>query len=190
MNLFALLAFLFVALGAGVYVVTIFNGLIELGNDVDKAAANIDILLKQRHDELPNLLAVSKGYMEHERDTLAQITVARGQFQAASSIDQKALADQNMAGALRQFFGIAEGYPELQADRTFLALAKRITELESQIADRREFYNDSVNTYNIRRAQMPDTFVASFMNLKPRTLFEVGPADKVRAAMSFEASAG
>jgi LemA protein len=128
--------------------------------------------------------------MEHERDTLAQITAARGEFQAAASIDQKARADQTMAGALHQFFGIAEGYPQLQADRTFLALEKRITELESQIADRREFYNDSVNTYNTRRAQMPDTFVASFMNLKPRTLFEAAPADRVETAMRFRASAG
>jgi LemA protein len=189
MNLFALLAFLFVGFGLGAYVVTIFNGLISLGNDIDKAEANIDILLKQRHDELPNLLEVCKGYMEHERQTLAQITAARGQFQAACSVDQKARADQNMSGALRQFFGIAEGYPELKADRTFLTLEKRISELESQIADRREFYNDSVNTYNIRRQQMPDTFVASFMSLKPRTLFEVQAEDKTLAAMTFQASA-
>jgi LemA protein len=95
-----------------------------------------------------------------------------------------------MSQALRGFFAVAEGYPQLKADATFLALEKRISQLENQIADRREFYNDTVNTFNIRRQQMPDTFVASFMNLRPRPLFVIPPVDRAVPAMSLRASAG
>ena len=144
------LAILFVLVGLGVYVVMIFNGLIALKNDIAKAWANIDILLKQRHDELPKLLDVCKGYMNFERDTLQKITQARSMYSQAVSVDQKAQADQSMTSALRGLFAVAENYPQLKANDNFMQLQKRITELESEIADRREFYNDSVNTFNIR----------------------------------------
>jgi len=182
------LAFLFVFVGLGVYVVMIFNGLIALKNDVAKAWANIDILLKQRHDELPKLLDVCKGYMDYERDTLQKITQARSQYQQAVSVDQKAQADQSTTSALRGLFAVAENYPQLKANDNFMQLQKRITELENEIADRREFYNDSVNTFNIRIQQMPDTFVASFMNLAPRPMFKVEEADKADVPMTFGAA--
>jgi LemA protein len=188
MNTVVSLAFLFVILGLIVYVVTIFNGLIALKNDIAKAWANIDILLKQRHDELSKLLDVCKGYMEYERDTLQKITQARSMYQQAVSIDQKAQADQSMTSALRGFFAVAENYPQLKANDNFMRLQSRITELESQIADRREFYNDSVNTFNIRIQQMPDTFVASFMSLAPRPMFKVEEADKSDVPMTFGAT--
>ena len=188
MNTIISLAFLFAILGVIVYVIVMFNGLIALKNDIAKAWANIDILLKQRHDELPKLLDVCKGYMEFERDTLQKIAQARSMYQQAVSVDQKAQADQNMTSALRGFFAVAENYPQLKANDNFMRLQIRITELESQIADRREFYNDSVNTFNIRIQQMPDTFVASFMNLAPRPLFKVEEADKADVPMSFGAA--
>ena len=174
--------------GVIVYVIVMFNGLIALKNDIAKAWANIDILLKQRHDELPKLLDVCKGYMDFERDTLQKIAQARSMYQQAVSVDQKAQADQSMASALRGFFAVAENYPQLKANDNFMRLQVRITELENQIADRREFYNDSVNTFNIRIQQMPDTFVASFMNLTPRPMFKVEEADKADVPMSFGAA--
>jgi len=188
MNTIILLGFLFAILGLVAYVVMIFNGLIALKNDIAKAWANIDILLKQRHDELSKLLDVCKGYMDYERDTLQKITQARSQYQQAVSVDQKAQADQSMTSALRGFFAVAENYPQLKANDNFMRLQGRITELESQIADRREFYNDSVNTFNIRIQQMPDTFVASFMNLTPRPMFKVEDADKADVPMTFSAA--
>jgi LemA protein len=188
MNTIVSLAFLFVILGLTVYVVMIFNGLIALKNDIAKAWANIDILLKQRHDELSKLLDVCKGYMDYERDTLQKITQARSLYQQAVSVDQKAQADQSMTSALRGFFAVAENYPQLKANDNFMRLQGRITDLESQIADRREFYNDSVNTFNIRIQQMPDTFVASFMNLTPRLMFKVEEADKADVPMTFGAA--
>jgi LemA protein len=188
MNTVILLLFLFAIFGVIAYVVTIFNGLVTLKNDIDKAWANIDIMLKQRHDELPKLLDVCKGYMDFERDTFQKVTQARSMYQQAVSMHQKAQADQTMTSALRGFFAVAENYPELKANNNFMQLQKRITELESQIADRREFYNDSVNTFNIRIQQMPDTFVASFMNLQPRPMFKVEEADRADVRMSFGAA--
>lgn len=188
MNTIIALAFLFAIFGLIAYVVTIFNGLIALKNDIAKAWANIDILLKQRHDELSKLLDVSKGYMDYERDTLQKITQARSLYQQAVSVDQKAQADQSMTSALRGFFAVAENYPQLKANDNFMRLQVRITDLENQIADRREFYNDSVNAFNTRIQQMPDTFVASFMNLTPRLMFKVEEADKADAPMAFGAA--
>src|SRR5208282_2896484 len=188
MNTIASIAFLLVLFGLIAYVVTIFNGLIVLKNDLAKAWANIDILLKQRHDELPKLLDVCKGYMNYERDTLQKITQARSMYQQAVSVDQKAQADQSMTTALRGFFAVAENYPQLKANDNFMRLQGRITELESQIADRREFYNDSANIFNIRIQQMPDTFVASFMRLTPQPMFKVEEADKADVKMTFSAA--
>src|SRR3954451_4100382 len=166
-----------------------YNGLIALKNDIDKAWANIDVMLKQRHDELSKLLDVCKGYMQYERDTLQKITQARGLYQQAVSMDQKAQADQSMTSALRGFFAVAENYPALKANDNFVRLQGRITDLENQIADRREFYNDSVNTFNVRIQQVPDTFVAAFMGLTPRALFKVEAVDTGDVAMSFGAKA-
>jgi LemA protein len=181
-------AFLLFAVGVLVYVVILYNGLARLRNDNDRAWANIDVLLKQRHDELSKLLDVTKGYMEFERDTLTKITQARSQFSQAVTFDQKAQADQSMTSALRGFFAVAENYPDLKANSNFQLLEKRITDLENAIADRREFYNDSVNTFNIRIQQVPDTFVAAFMQLTPRTLLKIDEADKTDVPMSFAAA--
>jgi LemA protein len=188
MNTIAWLASLFVGTGLLWYLATIYNGLIALRNDIDKAWANIDVMLKQRHDELPKLVDVCKGYMNYERDTLERITAARSLYQRAVTVDQKAQADQNTTAALRGFFAVVENYPELKANPSFLELQNRITQLESQIADRREFYNDSVNAFNIRIQQMPDTFVASFMNAAPRPMFKVEESEKSAVPVSFAAT--
>lgn len=185
MNFIITLGFLFVIVAFVAYLATLYNGLVALKNDIDKSWANIDVLLKQRHDELTKLLDVTKGYANFERDTLTRITQARSQYQQAVTVDQKAQADQSMTSALRGFFAVAESYPDLKANANFMQLEQRITQLENQIADRREFYNDCVNTFNIRIQQVPDTFVASFMRLTPRTMLKVSEEEKTDVAMSF-----
>ena len=189
MQIVILLALLFVIGGLTWYLVTIYNGLIELKNDIDKAWANIDVMLKQRHDELTNLVAVCKGYMEFERDTFERIAQARSQYDRAVTISQKAQADQSMTQATRGLLAVAENYPQLKASDNFLKLQQRITDLESQIADRREFYNDSVNTYNVRIQQAPDMIVAGWMHLQPRQMFKVEEADKANVPMVFSTGA-
>ena len=164
MNTIILLGFLFAIAGVAVYLTTIYNGLVAIKNDIDKAWANIDVMLKQRHDELSKLLDVTKGYADFERETMTKVTQARNQYQQAVTFDH---------------------YPDLKANTNFQMLETRITSLENQIADRREFFNDSVNTFNIRIQQVPDTFVAAFMRLTPRTMLKVDEADKVDVAMSF-----
>jgi LemA protein len=183
MNTIILLAFLFVIVGFFVYLITLYNGLVALKNDIDKSWANIDVLLKQRPTNSAN--CSTSPYAEFERDTLTKITQARSQFSQAVTFDQKAQADQSMTSALRGFFAVAENYPDLKANSNFQLLERRITELENQIADRREFSNDSVNTFNIRIQQVPDTFVAAFMQLTPRQLLKVDEADKTDVQTTF-----
>jgi LemA protein len=177
--------FLFIA-GALVYTVILYNGLVRLKNDNDRALANIDVLLKQRHDEIPNLVETVKGYMQHEQQTLLAVTRARAASMNAASIRQKATADLMMTGALRGLFAVSENYPQLRANENFLKLQNRITELEERIADRREFFNDDVNTYNTRIGQIPEVFVASFMSLKPRAMFKVSDEDRRQVEVKFQ----
>jgi LemA protein len=171
-------AFVLLVTGAAIYAVIVYNGLVRLQNEIGRAWANIDVLLKQRHDEVPNLVACVKGYMDHERETLEAVTAARAASMNAASIPEKAQADALMTGALRSFFVVAEGYPQLKADQNFLALQNRISELEERIADRREFFNDDVNTYNTRIAQLPEIFLARLMKLQPRQMFLVNEQDR------------
>ncbi|HLZ42290.1 MAG TPA: LemA family protein [Candidatus Sulfotelmatobacter sp.] len=179
------LAFLLFAAGVFTYAIILYNGLVRLRNENDRAWANIDVLLKQRHDEIPNLVETVKGYMQHEQQTLLAVTQARSASISASSIPQKAIAELQVTSALRGLFAVAENYPQLKANDNFLKLQNRITELEERIADRREFFNDDVNTYNTRIGQIPDVFVASFMNLKPREMFKVSDEDRRQVEVKF-----
>jgi LemA protein len=181
----ALLVLLFVLVGAIVYFLTLYNGLIAVKNNVDKAWANIDVLLKQRHDELPNLMEVCKGYMKYEGDTFERVTRARSMYTQAQTVDQKVEASATMTSALGRLLATAENYPELKANNNFMQLQNRISELESQIADRREFYNDSVNVFNTRIQEMPDAVLAGSMNLHPRQMFQVAEEDKAPVKISF-----
>jgi len=177
----AILAVLVVVLfvvGILIYFVTIYNSLVRLRNDIDKAWSNIDVLLKQRHDELPKLIETCKGYMQYEQKTFQLVTEARTAFLRAGSVAEKAQADNMITGALKTLFAVAEKYPDLKANNNFMQLQGRISELEERIADRREFFNDDVNTYNIRIQQLPDVFVAKLLSLQRRDLFKVSEEDR------------
>jgi LemA protein len=167
-----------VVVGVLVYLITIYNSLVRLRNDIDKAWANIDVLLKQRHDELPKLIGTCQGYMQYEQKTLQAVTEARTAFMKANTVAEKAQADNFMTGALKSLFAVAENYPELKADNNFMQLQNRISELEEKIADRREFFNDDVNTYNIRIQQLPDVFMAGMMGLQHKDMFKVTEEDR------------
>ena len=181
--------FLFVA-GVLTYTTILYNGLVRLRNENDRAWANIDVLLKQRHDEIPNLVEAVRGYMQHEQQTLLAVTQARTASISAASISQKAVADLQVMSALRGLFAVAENYPQLKANENFLKLQNRISDLEERIADRREFFNDDVNTYNTRIRQVPDVFVASFIGLKPRDMFQVSDEDRRLVEVRFQGAAG
>jgi LemA protein len=170
-----------VLLVAVIYFVMLYNNLVQVKHNVSKAWANIDVLLKQRHDELPKLVETCKQYMKFEQDTLARVMEARSKvFSARESQNIGALGQAE--GALRasvgNLFAVAEAYPDLKTNQTFLQLQSRISGLENGIADRREFYNESVNINNVRIEQFPDTLVAGMFNFKPAQLLEFDTAEK------------
>jgi LemA protein len=153
----------------GVYFVTTYNSLVELKHNVSKAWANIDVLLKQRNDELPKLVETCRQHMRFERDTLEKVIRARSMVADARervNIPALGAAETVLRGALVRLFAVAEAYPELRANETFRQLQTRITELENAIADRREFYNESVNLNNVRIEQIPDNLVAGIGSFK------------------------
>jgi len=158
-----------------IYIVSIYNGLIKLKHAVSKAWANIDVLLKQRHDELPKLVETCKQYMKYEKETLEKVMKARSSVASAQQqgdITALGKAESSMRLELGSLFAVAEAYPDLKADETFQHLQTRITGLESDIADRREFYNESVNNNNVRIEQFPDLLVARLFNFKAQSLLE------------------
>src|SRR5258705_5904444 len=190
MTLFATATVVLFLTGSAIYTVILYNELVGLRSENDRAFANIDVLLKQRHDEVPNLVACVRGYMDHERQTLEAVTLARTASIGAASIPQKAQADIRLTGALHTLFAVAERYPNLKANQNFLALQKRISELEERIADRREFFNDDVATYNTRIAQLPEIFLARQMKLRPRQLFQVSDHDRQQVEMKLARAQG
>ncbi len=164
-----------------VYLIVVYNSLVLLKHAVSKAWANIDVLLKQRHDELPKLVETCKQYMAYEQETLARVMQARSQVASAQQQgDLHALghAESDLRQGLGHLFAVAEAYPELKADETFQHLQARITELENAIADRREFYNESVNNNNVRIEQFPDILLARLFHFQPFELLEFSEDEK------------
>jgi len=172
-------------IGIIMYLVGIYNKLVTLKNDLERSFANIDVLLKQRHDELPKLIETCKGYMQYEQKTLQAVTEARAAYTRATTPADKAQADNMITGALRTLFAVAENYPDLKANTNFMQLQGRITELEEKIAGQRTRYNEDVNAFNIRIAQIPDVFVARMMNLLPHALLQVAAADREDVQVKF-----
>ena len=164
-----------------IYGVMLYNGLVALKHNVAKAWANIDVLLKQRHDELPKLVEVCRQYKPFEQETLQRVIEARSQVHSARETqDIGALGEAE--GALRiglgRLFAVAEAYPELKANDNFMQLQQRITTLENGIADRRELYNDAVNINNVRVEQFPDAVIARLFHFESKPLLEFSTAEK------------
>ncbi|MDP2821967.1 MAG: LemA family protein [Sulfuritalea sp.] len=166
---------------AVIYGITLYNGLVQLKHAVAKAWANIDVLLRQRHDELPKLVETCKQYKQFEQETLQRVIEARSRVQSARE-HQDVPALGAAEGALRlglgHIFAVAEAYPELKANENFMQLQGRITSLENAIADRREFYNEAVNINNVCIEQFPDTIVARLFNFDAKPLLEFSVAEK------------
>ncbi|MBI1174668.1 MAG: LemA family protein [Sideroxydans sp.] len=164
-----------------VYGISLYNNLVRLKNAVAQAWANIDVLLKQRHDELPKLVEACKQYKQFEQETLQRVIAARAQVQTAREghdIAALGLAEGAMRSSLGGLFAVAEAYPELKANENFMQLQNRITGLENGIADRREFYNDAVNINNVAVEQFPAVIVANLFSFTTKPLLEFSTAEK------------
>ena len=166
---------------AAIYVVGIYNGLVRLRESVKVAWANIDVLLKQRHDELPKLVDACKRYMQCESETLEKVMRARSaviQAVGQGNVAAVGAAEQQLRTGVGQLFAVAENYPQLKSDETFKHLQARISGLEESIADRREFYNDQVNLNNIRIKVFPDAIIANAFGFAPAQLLEFAADEK------------
>jgi len=180
-----LAVFIITVIAVILYFVGLYNKLVAFKNNIDRSFSNIDVLLKQRHDELPKLIETCKGYMQYEQKTLQAVTEARTAFMRANTPAEKAQADNLVSGALKSLFAVAEKYPDLKANTNFMQLQGRITDLETKIAAQRAAYNEDVNAFNIRIAQIPASLVAGFMGLQPHALFQVAEADREDVKVSF-----
>jgi len=165
-----------VAVGVA-YVVNVYNQLVNLDNRADQAKQNIDVLLKQRQDELTKLIDAVEKYMDQEREVLTELTEAREQAERASTPQEEAEADQQVRQALGSFRARMEAYPELRSQENMLQFQERISALENQIADRREVYNEAVTQYNTRIEQVPYVVFARQFGYEERELFEASEAE-------------
>jgi len=162
------------------YTIVVYNGLVNLKHNVAKAWSNIDVLLKQRHDELPKLVEVCKQYKDFEQETLERVIKARSAvMNARQHEDMGALgaAESQLRLGLGNLFALAESYPDLKANSNFQQLQSRISQLENSIADRREVYNESVNLNNVRIEQFPDVIIARLFAFKDFSLLEFSDAE-------------
>lgn len=164
--------------GALSFAISIYNSLVQVRVDVDTAWSNVDVLLKQRHDELGKLLDSVKAYMGYEQGLLSNIAALRSQAGRGGQGAERMQAESALSAGIGRLFAVAENYPQLRASDQFTSLQNAIIDLEQQISRRREFYNAEVNVNNARCAQFPDAFFAPMAGVRPRELFAAAPEDR------------
>jgi LemA protein len=159
---------------------TTYNAIVDLRLRIDKAWSNIDVALKQRFDQLPNLVEAVRDVMSWEKDVLTDVAAARAAYSPSAPIPVQAATSAATSSAVRSLFAVVERYPEVRSAANVLALQEEIERLESMIADRRELYNDQVYRYNTRIAQVPAVLLAGLFGWRERPFFEVPDADRRR----------
>jgi LemA protein len=164
-------ALLLLAAAVVAYGVTLFNALVGVKHQVDQAWSNIDVLLKQRHDELPKLIDVVKSHASYERELLEKVTALRARTGSGGPDAERLSAEDELSRFIGRLLATAEAYPELKASASYLELQRRISSLEEQIAHRREYYNAAVNLNNVRMEQFPDAVLVGLAGLTRRPLF-------------------
>lgn len=167
------------------YFISIYNGLIARKTQVKEAWATVDTQLKRRHDLIPNLVNAVKGASKHERDTLESVVAARNSAVSATSIDGKAVAENQLTDALKQFFALSENYPTLRANDNFLELQRELSDTETKIQAARQFYNTVVMGLNTQIQQFPSNIVANMFKIGQEKFFEIDEAEKVAPKVEF-----
>jgi LemA protein len=168
--------------------VATYNSVVALRQRIRRAWANIEVVLQQRHDELPNLVAAVRGVMAFEQSVLDDVTRLRGQWSQDQSVADQAVASEATTRAVRQLFAVVERYPDLKSQGNVASLQTEIERLEAMIADRRELYNDSVYRYNARIGQLPGIVLAAILGWAPLPFFKADPADTARPDVSLTAA--
>jgi len=162
-----------------------FNGLVRRRNRVDNAWSQIDVQLKRRHDLIPNLVETVKGYAAHERGTFEAVTNARANAINATGPAQQAQAENVLSGALKSLFAVAEAYPDLKANQNFLSLQEELTSTEDRIAYARQFYDDSVLSYNTQIQRFPTVILAGMFHFEKRDYFDAAPEETEPVQVQF-----
>lgn len=167
-------------------VVLLFNRLVRLRNTLRASWSDIDVLLKKRHDLVPNLVEAVKGYAGHEKSTLLGVTEARAKAVRAERPDDKAKAENAFTETIKSLFALAEGYPDLKADRSFLELQRQLVEIENEIEYARRYYNAVVRDYNTMTESFPSNLVASGFGFGREPFFALSsPGERDRVDVSF-----
>jgi LemA protein len=169
-------------------VVTTYNDIVALRQRIDKAWANIEVSLKQRHDELPNVVAAVRGLMAYEQQVLETVAQLRAAWSPSQSVSAQAATSEATSTAVRQLFATVERYPEIRSQENVASLQAEIERLEGVIADRRELYNDSVYRHNARIAQLPAVFLAPLLGWRPRPFFNADAGDRDRPDVGLRAA--
>src|SRR5262249_14695480 len=164
-----------------------YNGAVRLRNRVDSAWSQISVQLQRRHDLIPNLVETVKGYAQHERSTCEAVTAARTNAISAQQAApaQQAQAENVLTGALRQLFAVSERYPDLKANQNFLNLQEELTSTEDRVAYARQFYNDSVLSYNTQIQKFPTNLLAGWFHFQKREFFDAAPEDTETPQVQF-----
>lgn len=157
----------------GMFLVSIYNKLVQLKNSVKNAWSQIDVQLKRRHDLIPNLVETAKGYVKHERETLESVIKARSLAMSAGTIAEKAQAESALSSAIGRLAVVVESYPELKANENFLALQEELTSTENKISFARQNYNDQVLFYNNKTQMFPSNMIAGMFNFQQEEFFEI-----------------
>ncbi|WP_027382448.1 LemA family protein [Epilithonimonas caeni] len=184
-QIFAYVIIGLVILGLLNVIVSTYNRLVMLKNNVDKSFVNIDVLLKQRADEIPNLIKVVKESMRFEESMLTKLTELRTSFLNANSVEEKVELSNQMQDQLKSIFAVAENYPDIKTNQNFQLLQGRVSQIEDAIADRREFYNESVTMYNIGIAEFPNLILAKMMLYGKKQLLQITEQEKKYDGITF-----
>ena len=175
-----------VVIVAGYLVLTSYNAVVALRQRIDKAWSNIGVVLQQRHDQLPNLVAAVRGLMAYEQDVLTEVTRARAAYAPTAPIPAQAGVSAQTSAAIRTLFATVERYPEIKSAANVADLQDEIERLEGMIADRRELYNDQVYRYNTRISQVPTSAMAAILGWRPREFFTPDPGATTRPDVSLD----
>ena len=167
------------------FFITLYNRLVMLHFNTEKAYKNIDVLLKQRADEIPNLVTIAKEFASHEKQLLTELTALRTAYYNAQLSEEKTQLSNQISKGLASFFAVSEQYPTLTSNSHFAALQARLSQLEDKIADRREFFNDSINLYNIGIHEFPNLIIAKLLGYKDKTLLEITNTEKQYEGVRF-----
>lgn len=168
-----------------IWIIAVFNSMVRGQHRVKEAWSDINVQLKRRHDLIPNLIEIVKGYASHERELFEKVTEARTKAMGAKTIKEHGEAENLLSSTLKSLFAVSENYPDLKANQNFLELQREFTDTENKIQAARRFYNSNVRDFNIKITIFPNFILAKLMNFQPAEFFEIEEADRKPVSVKF-----